>query len=169
MAMKLDTTCHPKLLTAERRRCDRRTVPASIEAEGEGTFVKVFWSWQSDTPRKIARHFVREALELAIARLREPPQLEEPTERDAREAIHLDHDRKDVAGSPRLAETIFQKILASTVVVADVTGELKTYLAPYLSSAGGSTAAPPTIRNWRSKRRRRRLITPRPTSTSPNT
>ena len=121
--MKLDTTCHPKLLTAERRRCDRRTVPASIEAEGEGTFVKVFWSWQSDTPGKIERHFVREALELAIARLREPPQLEEPTERDAREAIHLDHDRKDVAGSPRLAETIFQKILASTVVVADVTGE----------------------------------------------
>jgi hypothetical protein len=83
--------------------------------------VKVFWSWQSDTPGKVGRHFVREALELSIAQLKEAPDIEEPSEREAREALHVDHDRKGVSGSPRLADTIFDKISASEVVIADVT------------------------------------------------
>jgi hypothetical protein len=83
--------------------------------------VKVFWSWQSDTPGKVGRHFVRESLEEAIAQLKQAPDIEEPFEREARQALHLDHDRKGVTGSPRLAETIFDKILASEVMIADVT------------------------------------------------
>jgi len=35
--------------------------------------MKVFWSWQSDTPGKIGRHFVRDALQAAIERLKETP------------------------------------------------------------------------------------------------
>ena len=34
--------------------------------------MKVFWSWQSDTPGKTGRHFVRDALAEAVARLRQP-------------------------------------------------------------------------------------------------
>lgn len=83
--------------------------------------MKVFWSWQSDTPGKIGRHFVRAALEDAIAILKEPPEIEEPSEGDARVALHLDHDRKDVSGSPDLAPTIFTKIEQTAVFVADVT------------------------------------------------
>ena len=53
--------------------------------------------------------------------MREPQDIEEPSEREAREALHLDHDRKGVAGSPDLAPTIFKKIEQSAVFVADVT------------------------------------------------
>jgi hypothetical protein len=78
--------------------------------------MKIFWSWQSDHPGKISRHFVRDALEAAIKALNEDLAIEEP-EREAT----LDHDRKGVPGSPDLASTILQKIQNSDVVVADVT------------------------------------------------
>lgn len=83
--------------------------------------MKVFWSWQSDTPGKIGRHFVREVLADAIKALKEPEDIEEPIERASREALHLDHDRQGVPGSPDLAPTIFAKIAAAAVFVADVT------------------------------------------------
>lgn len=38
-----------------------------------------------------------------------------------REALHLDHDRKGISGSPELARTIFGKVDNATVLVADVT------------------------------------------------
>ena len=83
--------------------------------------MKVFWSWQFDTPGKIGRRFVRDALGAAIERLKETPEIEEPTEREARSAMHLDHDRKGIQGSPDLARVILQKIEQSAVFVADVT------------------------------------------------
>ncbi len=64
---------------------------------------------------------MREALAEAIKQLKQPGELEEPVERDQREAIHLDHDRKDVSGTPDLARTILGKIDRSAVFVADVT------------------------------------------------
>jgi hypothetical protein len=89
--------------------------------------MKVFWSWQSDTPGKIGRHFVREALEEAITDLKAPQDVEEPTEQARREDLHLDHDRKGVAGSPDLARLIFNKIEGSTVFIADVTPVGETF------------------------------------------
>jgi hypothetical protein len=83
--------------------------------------MKIFWSWQSDTPGKVGRHFVRDALRLAIEALKHATDVEEPTAAETRESIHLDHDRQGVTGSPDLARTIFQKIDASAVFVADVT------------------------------------------------
>jgi hypothetical protein len=83
--------------------------------------MKIFWSWQSDTPGKIGRHFVRDALTEAIEVLKQPNEIEEPSERETREAIELDHDRKGVPGSPDLAQTIFRKIEQAAVFVADVT------------------------------------------------
>jgi hypothetical protein len=79
--------------------------------------MKVFWSWQSDTPGKTGRHFVRDALTAAIEELRETPEVEEPI----RSTIHLDQDRKGVPGSPDLARVILEKIEQSLVFVADVT------------------------------------------------
>jgi len=78
--------------------------------------MKVFWSWQSDTPGRIGRHFVRDALGAAIERLKQ-----EPTAREARSAMHLDQDRKGIPGSPDLARVILEKIEESAVFVADVT------------------------------------------------
>lgn len=79
--------------------------------------MKVFWSWQSDTPGKIGRFLIRDALKEAIAELKTMPEIEEP----AREALHLDYDREGVPGSPELVRTILDKVDASDVVVADVT------------------------------------------------
>src|SRR6266852_6191377 len=83
--------------------------------------MKVFWSWQSDTPGKIGRHFVRDALSVAIEHLKEIAEIEEPPAREARSAMHLDQDRKGIPGSPDLARLILEKIEQSAVFVADVT------------------------------------------------
>ena len=83
--------------------------------------MKVFWSWQADTHGKTGRHFVREALADAIKLLKVPSGVEEPYERDLRESIHLDHDRKDVSGTPSIADVIFRKIDQADVFIADVT------------------------------------------------
>jgi hypothetical protein len=83
--------------------------------------MKIFWSWQSDTPGKVGRHFIRAAILEAINLLKQAPDVEEPKERDNREAIHLDQDRQGVSGSPDLVRTILEKIDKSAVVVADVT------------------------------------------------
>jgi hypothetical protein len=78
--------------------------------------MKIFWSWQSDTPGKIGRHFVRDALETAISELKQTPDIDE-----AFRDVHLDQDRKGVPGSPSLADTILSKIEAASVFIADVT------------------------------------------------
>jgi len=83
--------------------------------------MKVFWSWQSDTPGKIGRHLVRDAIKDAIAVLKQPQDIEEPWEREARESLDIDHDRKGVSGTPDLAPTILEKITKAAVFVGDVT------------------------------------------------
>ena len=83
--------------------------------------MKVFWSWQSDTPGKTGRFFVRDCLLEAINRIKRSDELVEPTERETRDALHLDSDRQGVAGSPDLADLILKKIDESEVLVADVT------------------------------------------------
>ena len=84
--------------------------------------MKVFWSWQSDTPGKIGRHFIRGVLEDTLAQLKAGDELDEP----ARQDLHLDHDRKGVPGSPDLAKAILEKVRNSVVFVADVTPVGKT-------------------------------------------
>lgn len=83
--------------------------------------MKVFWSWQSDTSGKIGRYLIRDALLEAIDQLKQAPDIEEPTAKESREAIHLDQDIQGTAGSPDLARTILEKIDNSDVVIADVT------------------------------------------------
>src|SRR5579864_5504206 len=78
--------------------------------------MKIFWSWQSDTPGRIGRFLVRDALNDAIEKLRADNNIE-----DAPRDVHLDNDVKDVPGSPDLMRTILAKIEKSEVVVADVT------------------------------------------------
>jgi hypothetical protein len=83
--------------------------------------MKIFWSWQSDTPGHTGRYFVRDALLDAIKTLKQPEEVEEPTKAQNRENMHLDHDRQNVTGSPALADTIRRKIRASAVFIGDVT------------------------------------------------
>ena len=83
--------------------------------------MKVFWSWQSDTDGRTGRHFVRRCLADAVKELKQPDDLEQPTTRETREEMHLDHDRQGVSGSPDLAPTILKKIDAAAVFICDVT------------------------------------------------
>lgn len=79
--------------------------------------MKVFWSWQADTPGDTGRHFVRKALDSAIERLKQSNEIAEAD----RGTLHLDHDRKGLNGSPDLAPAILNKIRASQTFIADVT------------------------------------------------
>lgn len=79
--------------------------------------MKIFWSWQSDLPGKVSRHFVRQALEMAVDALNQERFIDEPERPEA----SLDHDRKGVPGSPDLANIILEKIRNCEVFVADVT------------------------------------------------
>jgi hypothetical protein len=73
--------------------------------------MKIFYSWQSDTPREIGKKFVREALDAAVASLN-VAEAERPG---------IDQDTAGVLGSPVIADTIFRKIREARIVVADVT------------------------------------------------
>lgn len=75
----------------------------------------VFWSWQSDLPPDITRHFVKEALNQALKKVNAELELEQA------ERIELDHDTKGEAGMVEIAKTIFEKIEDCEVFVADIT------------------------------------------------
>jgi chaperonin GroEL len=72
-----------------------------------------FYSWQSDSPPKANRNFIQTALKRAIEAVK------------AKESIAVepvfDSDTRNVAGAPKISDTIFNKIDASSVFVADVT------------------------------------------------
>src|SRR4051794_382769 len=80
----------------------------------------VFWSWQDDLPGKANRHFIKAALEAAVATLAGEFELEDadrPT---------LDHDTKGVPGAAEIVPVLMDKIANSAVFVADVTPVAKT-------------------------------------------
>lgn len=107
---------------AQNRNAEESAQPVALAARrSPEPQMKIFWSWQSDTPGRIGRFLVRDALRDAIDRLKQAPDIEEPTAKESREALHLDQDIQGVTGSPDLARTIFDKIDMSEVVVADVT------------------------------------------------
>ena len=56
---------------------------------------------------------MRDALKAAIEALRTMPDIDEPS----RDALHLDHDREGIPGSPELVRTILEKIEKADVVV----------------------------------------------------
>jgi hypothetical protein len=77
--------------------------------------MKIFYSWQADTPDKIGKSFIRLALDEAISMLSENMDLDEA------ERPNVDQDTQGVMGSPNIVETIFEKIRNSEVVVVDAT------------------------------------------------
>lgn len=96
------TVCLPQWKSAGKPPQRRVLIgPFRLVGLGTGVSMKVFWSWQSETPGKIGRHFVRDALLLAIEALKQAPDVEEPTAAATREGLHLDHDRQGVSGDIR--------------------------------------------------------------------
>jgi hypothetical protein len=78
----------------------------------------LFYSWQSDSPSRTNRSFIETALEKAIEKISKDITLEEA---DRPDDLAVDKDTKGVAGSPPIVETIFRKIEAARLFVADLT------------------------------------------------
>jgi hypothetical protein len=89
----------------------------------------VFWSWQSDQPARETRNFIKTALQGALAKLQ--------AEFQEAERPEIDHDTKNVPGSPDIVAAILEKIEAAAVFVADVT--------PIAISASGKHVANPNV------------------------
>lgn len=72
----------------------------------------VFYSWQSDLPSKQNRNLIEDALTRALRSIR----------RDETETIDpvLDRDTSGTPGSPAISDTIFRKISAADIFIADV-------------------------------------------------
>ena len=75
--------------------------------------MKIFWSWQSDIEGDVSRHFIKECIKKAIEELKNEAIFDE--------RVEIDHDTKDVPGSPPIVDTILEKISNSTVFIADLT------------------------------------------------
>jgi hypothetical protein len=72
----------------------------------------VFYSWQSDLPGGVNRHFIQEALELAVKRIIADGSVNiEP---------RIDRDTAGVAGAPDIVQTILSKIEQAEICVCDV-------------------------------------------------
>lgn len=78
----------------------------------------VFYSWQSDLPRKLSRDVIHGATSKAIERLMFDAAVED--------SPRLDHDTQNVAGAPEIAGTIFKKIDQCGVFLADLSFVGKT-------------------------------------------
>ena len=83
--------------------------------------MKIFWSWQSNSPGKTNRHFIKAALEAAVAALAGEYDLEDAD----RLSVSTMTPRACLA-PPRLFPVLMDKIANSAVFVADVTPVAKT-------------------------------------------
>jgi hypothetical protein len=73
----------------------------------------IFYAWQSDRPQKTHRYLIRDAAKEAVKRLAD--------DADVEDSPRLDHDTKDMPGTPEIAATIFRKIQESGAFIADLT------------------------------------------------
>ena len=89
----------------------------------------VFWSWQSDQPSRETRSLIRDALIAALDRI--AVDLEEA------DRPEIDHDTKDMPGSPDIVASILAKIETAAVFIADVT--------PIAVTDGGKHVANPNV------------------------
>lgn len=75
----------------------------------------VFYAWQSDLDEKVARIFIKDALEAAVKELNRKLDVEESDR-----PFQLDHDTKGEPGHPDIFNTILRKIDECAIFVADL-------------------------------------------------
>lgn len=84
----------------------------------------MFFSWQDDTPQKIGHYFIKEAIQEALKKVKKELSLDERPS--------LDHDTKNIPGTPEILNTILQKISSSDVFIADITSIAKNPRKPII-------------------------------------
>lgn len=72
----------------------------------------VFYSWQSDLPRRVTRDIIYNATNMAIEKLKLDVSIED--------SPRLDHDTLGASGIPEIAGTIFKKIEGCGIFLADL-------------------------------------------------
>ena len=72
----------------------------------------IFWSWQSDAPDRCNRRFIREALDIAISEI--------SGQNNVVESPRIETGMENTAGTPDVAQTMFDKINRSDMVLCDV-------------------------------------------------
>lgn len=72
----------------------------------------IFWSWQSDAPDKCNRGFIRKALDAAVKELVEDAEI--------LDSPRVESGMENVAGTPDVAQVMFDKIELSDIIVCDV-------------------------------------------------
>jgi len=77
----------------------------------------IFFSWQSDRPKREGRNFIDKCLQAAVTHLSLDLEFQEAV----RDGIEVDSDVKKVPGSPRIFQTILNKIQKATLFVPDLT------------------------------------------------
>jgi len=92
------------------------------EEEMSDTPFTLFYAWQSDTPTRSGRNFVENAASKALKGVHASGVLDL--------APRLDKDTKGVPGMPDIANTILDKIRASSAILADLTFVGKDALHP---------------------------------------
>lgn len=80
--------------------------------------MKVFFSWQTDTPARVGRNFLRDALKEAITQLKVAAGL---AEADRSSAAPTEPDEERTVGSPGQLREMMRQIDAASTLVADVT------------------------------------------------
>jgi hypothetical protein len=77
----------------------------------------VFFSWQSDRPTREGRNFIHKCLQDALKSLSYDIEFQEVV----RGEIDVDSDTSNVPGSPRIFQTILNKIQKATLFIPDLT------------------------------------------------
>ncbi|MGZ0708959.1 hypothetical protein ACWPKO_11550 [Coraliomargarita sp. W4R53] len=75
--------------------------------------MKIFYSWQSDSPNGVNRRFIREALDEAIAQIK--------WKDTVFESPRVDSGMEGISGTPEVASVMFDKISESSLFVGDMT------------------------------------------------
>jgi len=83
--------------------------------------ITVFYSWQSDRDQKTNRFLVRDALSEAVGTLNKGLNISEADRPIDTGELSLDHDTKDVPGTPDIVGAILEKIDRCGIFVADLT------------------------------------------------
>lgn len=78
---------------------------------------RIFYSWQSDRPNNLCRGLIRQAIDDAKAQIENELEIFDA----ARDKVLVDQDTQGTAGSPSVADTIFQKIRECDAFIADLT------------------------------------------------
>jgi hypothetical protein len=87
----------------------------------------IFYSWQSDLPPELNKHFIEEAIESAIDEINK--EINNQTGQRT-ELLKLDRDTKGMPGSPPITDTILQKIDDCEAFIADLTFVAQTEKNP---------------------------------------